>query len=473
MNVIYQIARMEDSKKIFCISFEEGDCEREKFEKESSLSSFVVRDYFKDSKQENSEAVIFYPVSIVLNERLLKNLKTNVKYSNNTELINKLENVFEKPTEYLKNPKDVIKLFPFEEEKDDYLVLSSFGTYLNNIEVKGSYSDIVLTILADMVTRYLHKDVTSFYIDISSGYNFYISALLEAARHFSVFATLYNWDNKEKIPKVYTVFTDPILGNNVSKYNVYVEQQHYLAFFNSPVNKEDVCQNDLKFIKDSIYTKKELRKNKNSLRTKLLKFSFLYSAIKNNLPLYIIDSFLECHKEEEIKEEIIDLMKFIIIEIENKGYECSPNLNKSAFVKSLLSLALYRGILTSLKNTFEKINIANFKADGVDMEVIRNVFEEVYINFNMESNYKLLSSEINNLLKNKSKIDDNNQWVPLWKIIGEKSEGEIDQRNFFAHCGMERNVVDLKKSTDKIWIKYNNYFSSRKGNIENWIKEKI
>ncbi|SHK20660.1 CRISPR-associated protein Csx1 [Anaerobranca californiensis DSM 14826] len=468
MNVIYQVGRFTDYPVNFSIN--EGE---KIFEKKSVLSSFVLRDFFQ-SQGTKAEAVLFYPVSIVFNMNFSKdkNLPLDIK-----EELNK---TFENPADYLINPEQLIEKMAdvYEKERDDFLILHSIGAYLSNIEINGKYSDIVLNVLADMIKRLFDKEVKAFYIDISSGLNFYISAMLEAARHFSVFANLFYWGERDKIPSIYIVFTDPIFNNKVEKYNIYKEKQNFLAFFNSPINKEETIKN-FSFVKDGIYQEKEMRKKKGSLVKKLDSFTLLYSAIKNDIPLYVLSNLANFHSEEEITEEIKKLVDSIFERNKKFGYNSSLNVDKNSFNKALLSLALYKGIVSLLNRNGIKYS----NDEGIEIEKLVEYFKKFYETFNLTGNYKVLNTEIENLKKIlENKLDESkyNKWIPLWQLKEPYKSTEVDNRNFFAHSGLERNTVEFKKEKDKLFIRYNleNYALKKEKNteysiVEKWLRDNI
>ncbi|WPX08764.1 TM1812 family CRISPR-associated protein [Anaerocellum danielii] len=110
---------------------------------------------------------------------------------------------------------------------------------------------IVLEILFDMMERYIddkkEKDIDEIYLDISSGHNIYISAMIEASRHFAVLTKLMHWIHEERQPRIYLTFSDPITGRTAESYELHIQPQSYTAFFSSPINKKEACDHNFSF----------------------------------------------------------------------------------------------------------------------------------------------------------------------------------------------------------------------------------
>lgn len=223
MKIIYQIGRLDNpgsAKKEFFITRFKGEIVN--FSRESELSAFVLRD-FLNSQGNEAKTVVIYPISILLNEKIKD-------YVEDEDLKKELKNICENPSQYLKSPFDIINRLPLESLRDDALVIHSLGTYLNNVELDGSYDDIVLEILFDMIERYMKEDIDEIYLDISSGHNIYISAMIEASRHFAVLTKLMHWIHEEKRPSIYVVFSDPIMGSSAKTFEIHIQPQSYTAF---------------------------------------------------------------------------------------------------------------------------------------------------------------------------------------------------------------------------------------------------
>jgi CRISPR-associated protein Csx1 len=389
----------------------------------SKLSSISLKNYL----QGQTKLILIYPVSIVYNEIALNN---NYEFS---------KIISQKIGNYLENPKEILKEHPHNKYADDFLVIHSIGEYkLFDIKEKfeGTYDDIVLAVFCDMIERLLEKknEENEFYIDISSGHNIYVSAMLEAIRHFSVFSKLLNWQNKSFRPKVYIVFSDPILGSSAKEFKIYIKELKFKVFFSSPIGKYDM---DMMEKESEIY--------------KLLEnFLILYSAIKNNTPLVLY------HFGYDEYGKIIASIRKIIEEIKNKlseNWKKSPSLSKDNYLKIILSLGFYAGIVEVLESN--NIREYNFQ-EGVALDEIKEKFlsKSIYKIFNLDSLVPILEYEIKSQYGKSRKIKEEE-----WKKLGEcydypQSKGGNFERHFIAHSGFERNITEVRKKDNKLYFRY-------------------
>lgn len=194
---------------------------------ESELSSFALKNYFKD----NVKCILIYPVSLPFNKRLISD-------SNETnEFREILKNAIENPVDYFKNPREFLKDHPHTKYADDFIVIHSIGEFEKQI-FEGTFDDIVLEIFIDLVERFFKEGMKELYIDISSGLNIYVSALIEAVRHFSIFQNIGSW--KEPL-SVKLVFSEPIIGSSKSNFKIFKDYElKFKVFFSSPITHADV-----------------------------------------------------------------------------------------------------------------------------------------------------------------------------------------------------------------------------------------
>jgi CRISPR-associated protein Csx1 len=437
----------------------------------SPLSSISLKRYFNN----NATLVLIYPVSIVYNENALQSLK------NDPFAINITANI----SNYLADPKMILKDHPHN-VGNEFLVVHSLGEYtvnrLNvNVDLKASYDDIVLEILLDMIKRYLEKkdEKNEFYVDISSGHNIYVAALLEAVKHFSVFSQLMKWQNKDLRPAIYITFSDPILGSSASHYQIYIQPIEFKALFSSPVKKDDIdlssgCRLSYRYFKD----KEEIKKRLDEI---LNQFGIVFSAIKNNTPLALY------HYGYHNPGEIIDILKRIIKDIEDelsKDWKQSPNLLKDSYLKIILSLGFYAGIVEVLEsNKIQKYDKSQkYGEEGVALNEIKEKFgsagNSIYEIFNLHTHVSLLGYEIHKLQHgkgqgNKTLIERAGEtWEKLGKYFEDETSdfSDLNERNFLAHTGFERTVTEVRKMSDKLYVRYS-LGEKTKNKIESFLKK--
>lgn len=426
MKYIYQIGRLEKNMKP--LKFQINSTEVDTY-----LSSLALK-----SSHRNVKVILIYPVSLPFNKALIAEDSTVEQ-----EFKKKIREILEGYKEdYFKNPREFFKLHPHTYLADDFLLVHSFGEFSGQ-NFEGNFDDIVLEIFIDIVQRSLTESFTELYIDISSGHNIYITAMLEAVRNFVVFHSLSNWINQELKVKLY--FSDPIIGSTKNNYAIHKDYElKYKIFFSSPID-EDADIKNYALSRKIVGTDKEMRKFKNKLQKLFEEFYLAYSALKNNTPLVIYSySFSK-------EEEIIEVIKTLINQLKEKlfhNWEKSAGINKNDYLKVFFVLALYIGILRVLSAYEIKLK------DEVSLDEIEQKFTKIYENFNLLLNIEILSHEISNLkrmINNAANISEGN-WNPISHVIS--GEGNFHRRNFLAHAGFERTVTEFMKKQQEIYVRY-------------------
>ena len=320
-------------------------------------------------------------------------------------------------------------------------MIHSIGEFEKQI-FEGAFDDIVLEIFIDLVERFFKEGMKELYIDISSGLNIYVSALIEAVRHFSIFQNIGSW--KEPL-SVKLVFSEPIIGSSKSNFKIFKDYElKFKVFFSSPITMADLTNYKL-----SRKIAKQDRTLKNKIQEMLEKFALSYSAIKNNTTL-VVYSF-EFHEEQEIKNLILQ----VVANLKDKFYsdwQKSPNFEKNDYLKLFLSLSFYIGIIKILKE-----NSVNY-SDCVCLDEIKEKFSSIYQQFELNLNEQILKHEISNLTRQDKKTGETiidkakEEWQSLSEFI--PGEGDFQPRNFIAHAGFERTVTEVKKINNKLYLRY-------------------
>ncbi|HBT48527.1 MAG TPA: TIGR01897 family CRISPR-associated protein [Caldanaerobacter subterraneus] len=459
MKVIYQIGRFDKG----FMKTQEFTFRQEKYTE--VLTSFVMKKFFqKKNPQEKSMVVLIFPVSLILNESAIKEV-----IESNDEAIEKFKEKLERfkdmvPNtlqEYSTDPYAFYSFHPHCKIADDFFVIHSLGGYKifgEYIEFNSDYNDIVLQIFSDMAIRYLNEynrdnETMEFYIDISSGHNIYISALLEAARYFSVFSGLLNWLKKEKRPKIFLAFSDPILPGTtgMKEYEIHIEELRFKTFFSSPIGKEEL--DNFNLARRIAGKEKEL---KNVLQKLFEKFLICFSAIKNNTPLVLY------YCNFDVREDVISFLKNFLEMLKQKlsrSWNSSPGLSKADYLNTILSLGFYAGILEVL----EARGISKYDYEkGIALEGIKQLFaseeNSIYELFELGTHVSILGKEIRNLCyggKEKSILNQaTEEWNKVYNFIDEGEPSSFEDRNFLAHAGFERNVTEVRKKEGKLYLRY-------------------
>ena len=450
MKKVYQIGRL-DVNAFQSINFKYKD---ERYSVQ--LSSFALREYFKKHGKE-TKITLIYPVSLYLNNSLL----TKQKIPEN--LKNIIQSILNKPFEkekYLANPYPYFKEHPYSKEVNNFIVIHSIGEY-EGINFSATLKELILEIFIDMIDSYIKTPFTELYLDISSGHNIYVSALIEAGRLFLTFYKLQNFLPQENQLKVYIIFSDPILPPYDRIFKIHDGfPLDVKVFFSYPERPEQFAFESAfsSFIKKLEIEDSSIKRQLNNLFSKGY---FFYSAIKNNTPLVLYT--WEYHKEEEIIKGIKYLINFINSKL-FQNYQKTPNINFESFRKAFLMLAIYLGIVKVLK--FYEIK----KKSEVSISELNKKFRDeentIYKYFDLIQNRTYFGHEISN---NFEKTEIKEKFQPEWKLLQEFVSGEskdIQPRNFFAHCGFERNCVEVKREGKEILLRYKSEILKK---IENFI----
>jgi len=440
MLVIYQIGRLDKNIE------EKIKFKIQNYTFQEPLSSFALRNYLLQKTDNKIFSILIYPVSLPFNKTLYDENSTIPPLFKDA-----IRDIIKQPSKY--NPEEFFKLHPHTRKADDFITIHSIGEY-ENVKFCGHFNDIMLEILCDMIERYIETSFKTLFIDISSGHNISVSALLEATKHFSVFTQLMNWKNKENIPEIYIVYSDPIIGSSLQQYHVYLKQIKFKAFFSSPVKYEEVINYALSNkLTEKIEKKEERRRRKNKIQDYIETFCLLFSGIKNNIPLSLYTF------QNRNREEIIEFLKSEIRRVKGELYrnwKSSPNLNVELYLKLILSLGMYIGIMEVLRS--EEINKYDNET-GLSLSEIKQKFASrhtsLYKYFGIPTNIEWLGNEVSYLeVKLNNKIPPFKEWRFLRDFIKGESK-DFRKRNFLAHCGFERNITQVRKEeTGEIFVRW-------------------
>ena len=451
--LIYQIGRLDMNlfdEKEFIIN-------NKSFKR--TLSCLAIRDFLTD-KGLKTETILIYPVSLPFNQSLLS--QERFKHQCPKNLYQSIVYAMYNSSEYLNKPLNLFHNHPHSNECDDFVVIHSLGLYKtcdSDVDFESYYSDIVLEIFIDMLSRYLkdEKEIERIIVDISSGHNIYVSALLDGFRNFSVWLDLYNWLNKSPVMEL--AFADPSL-TFTKECKINFEQQKAKKFFSSPFKFNDIINRP---ISKNIYPDKELRGKKKILQYILEGFMLTFSAIKNNIPLVIYR--FGFHKRKKVKDLIYELIEHTKLKL-FENYIHSPGLDKRIYLNLFLTCGLYLGIIKVL----EHYGVIKGDKNGVNLKKIKNSFDEIYTIFGIDLNKVILGNEI---YKIESGVEKSDEWKQLIELLYEDAqvkESPDNKRNFFAHAGFEANITECRFINGNFYLRYRD-----KGlnNIKKWLYESV
>lgn len=422
---------------------------------ETVLSSFAIKKHYTNS---NVHIKLLFPVSLPFNSSLYNN--ENFKKSCDSKFYESLCDAYNDADSFFNNPSFVFDKHPHIQDNIDYTIIPSVGNYSTNknqMHFNGHYSDIVLIVFTDMIESFFKYDenIDKIIVDISSGHNYYVSAMIEALKHIDTWISLYKWN--EKKTSCFIAVSEPIIPRFKGPYKISLEEQYTKIFFSSPIDSKDLENTSLA---RKIFPEKEIRTHKRKLNEILEKFGLAFSSIKNNIPLFIyMNGF---HSKEYLKEFLNEFLKYTK-NLLYSNFLKTPNLNKNNYIKVFHSIAFYM----SLVDRF--INYGIDKINEVDLKRLCENFRKLYSYYNLLLNDTILGNEVDRI---DDKIKEDCSWTSLNKIFYETgtNEGSPQKRNFFAHAGLESIVTECCKQGDQIWVRYKEKWIDT---IKNWLRESI
>ncbi len=425
MRLIYQVAgRLPGGSEDYSvIDYRVGD----KVLRDFRISSDALRSMEPD----DSRVVILFPISLLYRE-----FDVVEKWGHLQDLEEEFASRFD---EYMKGP-------------FDSFVIQSMGKY-GDVEFRSDYDLIVLRIMSRMIRDYLEYNPDEVVVDVSTGLNVNVSALLEAFRYFLIWVKLYTYGEEDSV-HFYRAFSELVMeGYDGRTYRIHIKGTGAKAFFLSPLNVPD-----LKDLPAGI--------NVSLLRRFLLVFTSLY----RNAPLYIY------HAGFDEPSLLLDEIKSVVGRVLNDTgtysvgegiVEFPVPFDRRKMTNVLLSLALYRRISGILEEYLGEDYGDRYRKRGISMRELREVFVEgIYQRFYLEMNAYLLSNELENI---REAVERNRRVRALYSrtfhplspaFTGDLSRDQCGAdyrpiaRNFLAHAGFERCLILAHGSGENLRFRY-------------------
>ncbi|MHA1819567.1 MAG: TM1812 family CRISPR-associated protein [Promethearchaeota archaeon] len=366
----------------------------------------------------------------------------------------------------------------------DLKIIPSKGKY-THYTYQSSIHNIILEILGYFLKKL--EGIEEIYLDISTGHNIFLSALIEAARKYITYLKLkeiLQEDNKdEKGQKVLKILYGPPIFSNtkdgvIELYNISVK-----AFFSYPYPKFERC-----FITNNgesqIFNNKELFHDKDYLSLKrsvtgiLNEVNLAFNSLKFNIPLAFYHEFLFSLKKQveekdldkdsdicemdynqnegnDLKNQFIDFIlqnnlaqihrtdKSIIIK--------RQGLNSGAVSNIIFSFALY----SAFRKFKETLN------EEATIDEIREKFIKIYKleKMGLLTNQYFLEKDLENIEDQiKQNAEKAKEYILLKELFNTGGSSDV-KRNFFAHSGFTYDYTMVKLKQDqqgnqKIYLKW-------------------
>ena len=370
----------------------------------------------------------------------------------------------------------------------DIIILQSVGEYRKkslNIYFDNNVDNIVsyLTIEISRIFESFNKNIILLG-DISTGHNIYTSSLIENLR---ILITRYKLSNllQNGTLKTSIVSTPPIIGK--TEYRLYFYDYDVRVFFDLPLkNLELENISAPSFIHDNLpsYEKekigKELEKEIKLIKDLVRKTAIAFNAIKYNIPLALFyKEIVNLEEEKEGKRALEKILEFYknkqsINSKENTITKKYIKVKRNLFINTLLTLDL----LSSLRKFFvENIESSIKENNVVSIEDLENISTRLYESLNLNINKIFLKRDLKEIKYYACNLLDGEE--KLFKELIPKTEKEeircenslqysVQKRNFFAHSGLLKEYVKLRKEKDTIYLSYTKDYIST---IKRWIRK--
>ena len=368
-------------------------------------------------------------------------------------------------------------------ESPRILIMQSVGSYPHKSDSKWrvcfkNYLDnIVSYTMIDLLKSLEKDDNYELLVNVSTGQNIYVNALVEAVRASLVYYKLCGIIQGRPGVRVTFISHPPILNDGEYEYPVDFYEYDVKAFFEFPIKEE--IPTAVRFLSEGNAELKQMlgrnlsNESKNiSNITSLARMAF--NAIKYNTPLTMLCDYIikldfkpQAGLNALIKIlETIENMRAIKI-MNNTIKVLHLRVNRPLIVNTLLSFALY----SSLRDLWEKV-----RSIKPTVQEIRYLFKDVYEKIGLDLNIRFLERDLDDIENVVCKLKDEEE-VRLRDLREEErmkvAEAGLcgyvsdEKRNFFAHSGLLDNMVFVKKEGDDILLRYDPEVSSK---IKKWLK---
>ncbi len=417
-------------------------------------------------------------------------------YENEEEIIQKLKPPHAFKDDYVKKKLNLDLKIPHEIKSIQSLGLYNINNKNTNFQInfENSLDNIIIQVVADLLD--MKGDLI---FDISTGFNIYAKALLEAARHLLVYNNLKAIISGDSQLKVQIAIVPPVMRNIKGPYPITLVEEKSKAFFSIPYSTTSIPS---AFIKGGgrayppeIY--KSAPRLLPSTKSKIIAPTLIaFKAITNNVPLALFTRELISFSEESMDclvkqlEEIKRLPHFIngnlliskdVINHEREHIQRLTLTRMNVKKKEVINCLFTLGLFESLKQFYDE----NVNTSEPSIENINKIFTDLYSRLDMGVNKRFLERDLRVIeIKSKSLQDYEEICLKDLNILQyqgistkeeqlkpdlEESRTSSDiKRNFFAHSGFLNDFIFVKKGVDgNILIRYD---ESKLKTIEKWLK---
>lgn len=326
--------------------------------------------------------------------------------------------------------------------------MQSAGLYKNQgfaVEFSNTLDNIISYQL--LLQLGLLNDAQEIILDVSTGFNTQVIALLEAVRAYIVFCKLTQILKGESAVAVKIATTSPVTGPN--QYPVDLYDFDVKAFFDFPLrDKKAINVADL-LIDSPPAVKREVSEKFGWGRISKLvgEARRAFNAIKYNAPLALFyDSIIgEGESSSECLNALSKILQFIEdlrkIEVRGDKILCTRyKISRQVLLNLIYILALHKS-LTEFRSEVKKREPT--------LKTLREVFNEVYEKIRLQLNTRFLQRDIE-------------------EHYSKQEIAPHEKRNFFAHSGLLKNFVETEGVGENTKLSYKNMCINQ---VKSWLEK--
>ena len=328
--------------------------------------------------------------------------------------------------------------------------------------------------LEEFLSRFRDSKDLMIIADTSIGLNAYIALLLDVVRVVTVAEMMRRLT--EGNLELYMLTQEPVLPRaSVSNVNAFILDLPVVAFAKMPLSYRDI-QQDLKVtrivddetcpeLRDEVIEFNKASKFESTLKSTLTECLRLFNAVSNNAPLYVAhmltgtqSASLE-NKLHSLWSRLYTLLRKILKHKkcgESKVSTCVSANGYDTLRDTIISLSLCEGLVKLAQKHIDKLES---RQGFISLESLGRFSEHVYrdieerLKADFALNRLLLSRDVRSLRRD----------------LGIETGSELGdiRRNFFAHSGLARDVIDYQVIEDRIYVRYR---ESRLNEIRSWLE---
>jgi CRISPR-associated protein Csx1 len=362
----------------------------------------------------------------------------------------------------------------------DVLIVNSIGRYrINGREwvFENTPGNISVQVFLDMRerTRGWAGGSRRVVVDISTGHNLYVVPILDALRALLVYSKLKSGVRGRPIEAYYAA-SDPIIKDarpDLPK-RVFLQEYDVKAFFELPIKgggrgtieEFSKLENYIEGIDGDPKAREGIhrgtRAEREGIKGILENLVLMFNSIKLNAPLFLYtDAVRRDLDAEGLEGRLAEFFKGQLRPMRDGNRMYVQRLRAKGVFNLFFSIALYDWMAKKMGEIGDRAFAGEMKG----------AFMDIYDQFGLWLNKMFLKRDIEEMEARKEWIKEG--WTPLSELLesGPESSKEAkilsnEVRNFFAHSGLGKSVVEVRKCGEDIELRYKR---DRLNEVREWL----